>query len=203
MAPKDSKKRKTNDSSESAKTSAVTEKKVESQQDSMSDDESADSLVEDSRSKMEKKELKELLKNYLIGRKLLNINIDMAKPKRHQLFDSLEEQGLVEVAKHKTVTIKSYRLTEKGINKATPPEFKEDMARTPKTDEDLHEIIKKYLYHPETGAKMFDILLEKTREHKTVAKKELAQMLGTNPSSPNFFYRYVPFDHSVLSARPE
>ena len=42
------------------------------------------------------KELKELLKNYLVGGKLLNINMDIAKPERIALFESLETKGLVE-----------------------------------------------------------------------------------------------------------
>ncbi|KAL3935429.1 MAG: hypothetical protein SGARI_002978 [Bacillariaceae sp.] len=119
MAPsKTSKKRKTDDSLvETKETSIVaTGPKTTAKKSAMSDDESVDSTMENKQSKLEKKELKELLKNYMVGGKLLNVNTDIAKPERLELFERLEKKGLVEIAKEKTVTIKSYRLTEEGIN---------------------------------------------------------------------------------------
>ncbi|KAL3907334.1 MAG: hypothetical protein SGILL_008920, partial [Bacillariaceae sp.] len=164
MPPKNSnKKRKTDDTSAEAKKHS----KI------ASDDENVDSLVSSSRSKHEKKELKELFKNHLIGDKLLNINSDVVTVVRQKVLDNLKEQGLVEVVEEKTITIKGYRLTEKGAEEAAPEEFKDDMARKPNTDEDLHELIKKYSYHPPTGSKIFDTLLEHTKHRKCISKKEL------------------------------
>jgi len=107
--------------------------------------------------------------------------------KRQGVIDRLVNEGLVEVVNE--VRIISYQLTEAGVQAAASDEYKEDMAKEPTTNEELHARIMKYSYHYKTAKKMLEELIE---NHKTggkaLSKKQLAEKLGTNTSGPNFFY---------------
>lgn len=165
-----------------------TPKDLKLQSEELDDDISVVSEMESKFSKEEERELKELVKNYLIGDKPLNIKMEHAPKRRQVLFDRLEKEGIVKVTKVETVTTKSYELTEKGFHNAASKEYFQDLSNEPSTDRELHEHIKKWSYHPKTGAKMFDILLEVTKNRKTISKTDLARQLGTESSKTNFFY---------------
>jgi hypothetical protein len=179
-------KRKANDSKPKAKSAKASKKGIEL---NWNDESAVGSDIDKGEfTKEETKELKDLMKNHLTGKKTVNIKMEHASEGRRLAFEKFEEQGLVKVEKVETFTIKSFVLTEKGVDIAVPHEYKLDMASVPSTDKELHEKIKKWSYHRKTGEKMFDVIRDVTVNGKTISKTDLARELGTESKSPNFFY---------------
>lgn len=81
----------------------------------------------------------------------------------------------------------NYKLTQKGKDYATTPEYKEylkDLAFVPKTNEEHHERIKKRLKWQKYGSMIIDLLLE----HGALTRKELAAICGIVDRSHAFSY---------------
>ena len=80
---------------------------------------------------------------------------------------------------------KLFQLTEKGIDRAAPEEYKFDLANPPKNTEELHARIKQRAMN-DKGVKIFDLLLDKG----PLTGKELADTLDTKEGSHAFFYAF-------------
>ena len=112
------------------------------------------------------------------------------KPKNknlEQAWKNLRTQKLVEEGTGCNQKKRVFTLTQKGIDKIAPQDYKDELANPPKTTAELHERIKNNAVN-NYGVKIFDLLLEARKKKESMRSQELASECGCNPNSHGFFY---------------